>query len=34
VPVSGRSPEALVKSWDLALEQILAALIADISTVK
>ena len=34
VPVSGRSPEALVKSWDLALEHILAALIADISTVK
>ncbi|HET9918172.1 MAG TPA: ABC-type transport auxiliary lipoprotein family protein [Candidatus Binatia bacterium] len=34
VPVSGRSPEALVKSWDLALEQILAALTADLSAVK
>jgi cholesterol transport system auxiliary component len=34
VPVSGRSPEALVKSWDLALEQIIAALTADLSTVK
>ncbi len=28
VPVSSRSPEALVKSWDLALEEILTALIA------
>lgn len=34
VPVSGRSPEALVKSWDLALEQILAALTTDLSAVK
>ena len=34
VPVSGRSPEALVKSWDRALEQILTALTADIGAVK
>jgi len=33
-PVSSRSPEALVKSWDQALEQILAALTADLSAVK
>ena len=32
VPVSSRSPEALVKSWDRALEEILAALAADIRT--
>ncbi len=34
VPVSGRSPEALVKSWDLALEEILTALTADLRAVK
>ena len=34
VPVSSRSPEALVKSWDQALEEILTALAADLSTVK
>ena len=34
VPVSSRSPEALVKSWDLALEEILTALTADLRTVK
>lgn len=34
VPVSDRSPEALVKSWDLALEEILTALTADLRTVK
>ena len=34
VPVSSRSPEALVKSWDRALEEILTALTADLSTVK
>ena len=34
VPVSSRSPEALVKSWDLALEEILAALAADLRAVK
>ena len=34
VPVSSRSPEALVKSWDRALEQILAALAADLAAVK
>jgi uncharacterized lipoprotein YmbA len=30
VPVASRSPEALVKSWDRALEQILITLAADI----
>jgi cholesterol transport system auxiliary component len=30
VPVSSRSPEALIKSWDLALEQIITTLTADI----
>lgn len=34
VPVSSRSPEALVKSWDLALEAILTALIEDLRAVK
>jgi cholesterol transport system auxiliary component len=34
VPVSSRLPEALVKSWDRALEEILTALAADLSTVK
>ena len=34
VPVSSRSPEALVKSWDLALEEIVTALIADLKAVK
>ena len=34
VPVSSRSPEALVKSWDRALEEILTALTADLSSVK
>ena len=34
VPVSSRSPEALVKSWDLALEEIVTALAADLRTVK
>jgi len=34
VPVSSRSPEALVKSWDLALEEILTALIADLKAVR
>ena len=34
VPVSSRSPEALVKSWDRALEEILTALTADLSTLK
>ena len=34
VPVSSRSPEALVKSWDQALEEIVAALAADLKTVK
>jgi len=34
VAVSSRSPEALVKSWDRALEEILTALTADLSSVK
>jgi cholesterol transport system auxiliary component len=34
VPVSSQSPEALVKSWDRALEEILTALTADLSSVK
>jgi len=34
VPVRSRSPDALVKSWDLALEEILSALAADLGTVK
>jgi len=34
MPVRSRSPEALVKSWDQALEEILTALAADLSTVK
>jgi hypothetical protein len=34
VPVSSRSPEALIKSWDLALEEILTALSADLRSVK
>lgn len=34
VPVSSRSPEALVKGWDLALEEILTALTADLRAVK
>jgi len=34
VPVSSRSPDALVKSWDLALEEIFSALAADLRAVK
>lgn len=34
VPVNGRSPEALVQGWNRALEEILAALIADLNTTK
>ena len=34
VPVSSRTPDALVKSWDLALEAILTALIEDLRAVK
>jgi len=34
MPVSNRSPEALVKSWDLALEEILTALTADLRMVQ
>jgi uncharacterized lipoprotein YmbA len=32
VPVNGRSPEALVKGWNEALEAILSALIADLKS--
>jgi ABC-type uncharacterized transport system auxiliary subunit len=34
VPVGSRSPEALVKSWDQALEEILTALAADLRMVR
>ena len=34
VAVNGRSPDALVKGWSAALNEILAALIADLSAVK
>jgi ABC-type uncharacterized transport system auxiliary subunit len=34
VPISARSPEALVKGWNDALNEILAALIADLKSVK
>lgn len=34
VPVSSRSPETLVKSWDRALEEIVAALASDLRTIK
>jgi cholesterol transport system auxiliary component len=34
VPVSGRSPEALVKGWDEALGTILAGLITDLKSVN
>jgi len=34
VPVSNRSPDALVKSWDLALEEIFHDLAADLGAVK
>jgi cholesterol transport system auxiliary component len=34
VAINARSPEALVKGWDAALNEILAALIADLRAVK
>jgi cholesterol transport system auxiliary component len=34
VPLSGRSPEALVKGWNEALEAILTSLVADLKTLK
>jgi hypothetical protein len=33
IPISGRSPEALVKGWNEALAEILTALVADLKTV-
>jgi hypothetical protein len=33
-PLTGRSPEALVKGWDEALEAILTSLIADLKAAK
>jgi len=33
IPISGRSPEALVKGWNEALAEILTALMADLKTV-
>jgi len=34
VPLSGRSPEALVKGWNEALEAILTSLIADLKSLR
>jgi ABC-type uncharacterized transport system auxiliary subunit len=34
VPLNSRSPEALVKGWDQALEAILATLVADLKTIQ
>ena len=34
VPLSGRSPEALVKGWNEALEAVLTALVADLKSLK
>ena len=34
VPLNGRSPEALVKGWNQALEAILAALVSDFKTAN
>ncbi len=34
VPLTGRSPEALVKGWDQALQAILTALIADLKSAN
>lgn len=34
VPLSGRSPEALVKGWNEALEAILTSLVADLKSLK
>jgi ABC-type uncharacterized transport system auxiliary subunit len=34
VPISGRTPEALVKGWNEALETILSSLIADLAKTK
>jgi uncharacterized lipoprotein YmbA len=34
LPVNGRTPEALVKGWNEALNEIVAALVADLKTVK
>jgi cholesterol transport system auxiliary component len=34
VPLSGRSPEALVKGWNEALEAILTALVADLKSLE
>jgi cholesterol transport system auxiliary component len=33
IPISGRSPEALVKGWNEALAEILTSLVADLKTV-
>jgi len=34
VPVSGRSPEALVKGWDEALSAALGSLVADLQSAS
>jgi cholesterol transport system auxiliary component len=33
IPLSGRTPEALVRGWNQALEEILVSLAADLKTV-
>ena len=34
VPLAARTPEALVKGWNQALEEILSALVTDLKTVS
>ena len=34
IPLSGRSPEALVKGWNQALEEILTSLVADLKAIS
>ena len=34
IPLTGRSPEALVKGWNQALEEILTSLVADLKAVS
>ena len=33
IPLTGRTPEALVKGWNQALEEILTSLVADLKAV-
>ena len=34
IPVNGRSAEALVKGWDQALNEVIAALVADLKAIS